>query len=178
MSDVRVSAVTNHLDSLDRLFFFVFYSPQKIHWNWHFFKCCSCFVRLCFRSTWLVVLLACAFHVDDHISGGDHRWGADVTWTVHEAPNDVSIPRLAVCKCLNFQKLRTMSHPNDKPPWKFKFISSFGGGEHFFITFGGLWIWPLGNRRRYLRLSSSCSPCRFLLFSRCCGRRPWRPACV
>ena len=106
MSDVRVSAVTKHLDSLDRLFYF-FYSQNSLK-----LKCFSnvcCFVRL--FPLHLTRRLACAFHVDDHIS--PLRCQCHVNGP--QTPTDVSIPISRICKCPNFQKLRTMSHPKDNP---------------------------------------------------------------
>ena len=122
MSDVRVSAVTKHLDSLDRLFYF-FYSQNSLK-----LKCFSnvcCFVRL--FPLHLTRRLACAFHVDDHIS--PLRCQCHVNGP--QTPTDVSIQISRICKCPNFQKLRTMSHPKDNPlkiRKKNWYSFSFGGG--------------------------------------------------
>ena len=68
---------------------FSIFSIPKIHWNWNVFRM---FVVSfgCFRSTWLVVSRA---HFTLTITS--HRWGANVTWTVHRR-RPMSRYRLAV----------------------------------------------------------------------------------
>ena len=142
-------------------------------------KCFSnvcCFVRL--FPLHLTRRLACAFHVDDHIS--PLRCQCHVNGP--QTPTDVSIQISRICKCPNFQKLRTMSHPKDNP---LKIRKKKIDIHLVFLgvcvcvkvnDFHNLAAFELGHWEieedvyDFLLL--------VLLFSRCRERRPWRPACV